>query len=79
MLGQCDGKPRISCCRDHSGGIGQRSEWDFDSTADHDENDAAQPKSPEASVDQFGIRTALLVLCIASFIAAVMASEQVKF
>jgi ribosomal protein L37E len=28
-------------------------------------------KSPEAFADQFGIRTALLVLCIASFIAAI--------
>jgi hypothetical protein len=41
----------------------QRSEWDFDNTADHDEADAPEPKSPEALVDQFGIRTALLVLC----------------
>jgi hypothetical protein len=49
----------------------QRSEWDFDNTAGHDEPDAPEPKSPEALVDQFGIRTALLVLCIASFIAAI--------
>jgi hypothetical protein len=49
----------------------QRSEWDFDNTADRDETDAPEPKSPEALADQFGIRTALLVLCIASFIAAI--------
>ena len=49
----------------------QRSEWNFDNTADHDETDAPEPKSPEALVDQFGIRTALLVLCIASFMAAI--------
>jgi hypothetical protein len=36
-------------------------------TADHD---APEPKSPDALVDQFGIRTALLMLCIASFITA---------
>jgi hypothetical protein len=39
-------------------------------TADHDGNDAPEPKSLDALVDQFGIRTALLMLCIASFIAA---------
>jgi hypothetical protein len=48
----------------------QRSEWDFDNTADHDETDAPEPKSPDALVDQFGIRSALLMLCILSFITA---------
>ena len=37
---------------------------------DDDEGDVALPKSPEDLVDQFGIRTALLLLCIALFIAA---------
>ena len=49
----------------------QRSEWDFDNTAHHDENDVGQSKSPEALADRFGVRTALLVLCIAFFIAAI--------
>jgi hypothetical protein len=57
----------------------QRSEWDFDNTADHDETDAPEPKSPEALVDQFGIRTALLVLCIASFIAAIWLVSRPSF
>ena len=48
----------------------QRSEWNFDNTADHDETDAPEPKSPDALVDQFGIRSALLMLCILSFITA---------
>jgi hypothetical protein len=49
----------------------QRSEWDFDTRARHDENDVPQSKSPEALADRFGVRTALLVLCIAFFIAAI--------
>jgi hypothetical protein len=55
----------------------QRSEWDFDSTANHDETDATEPKSPEA--DQFGIRTALLVLCVAFFIAAIWLASRPSF
>ena len=43
----------------------QRSEWDLNTTVDEtDEQIAAWPKSPEEFVDRFGIRTALLVLCI---------------
>ena len=57
----------------------QGSEWNFDNTADHDENDAPEPKSPEALVDQFGIRTALLMLCIASFIAAMWLASRPSF
>lgn len=57
----------------------QRSEWDFDNTADHDEPDAPEPKSPESLVDQFGIRTALLVLCIACFIAAIWLASRPSF
>jgi len=49
----------------------QRSEWDLNTTVDEtDEQIAAWPKSPEEFVDRFGIRTAVLVLCIACFIAA---------
>jgi hypothetical protein len=45
--------------------------FDFDTPfKDDDEDDVALPKSPEELVDQFGIRTALLLLCIALFIGA---------
>ena len=46
------------------------SKWDFDTTTDNDARDVLRPKSLEEFADQFGIRSALLVLCIASFIAA---------
>jgi hypothetical protein len=49
----------------------QGSKWDFDTTTDHDVRDVPWPKSPEEFADQFGIRTALVVLCIALFIAAI--------
>jgi hypothetical protein len=49
----------------------QSSKWDFDTTTHNEEHDVPWPKSPEEFADQFGIRTALLVLCIASFIAAI--------
>jgi hypothetical protein len=45
------------------------SPWDFD--ADIDAHDVLRPKSPEELADQFGIRSALIVLCIAFFIAAI--------
>jgi hypothetical protein len=48
-----------------------RTEWDFDTTVEDDVRDALRPKSPEDLADQFGIRSALVILCIASFIAAI--------
>jgi hypothetical protein len=48
-----------------------RAEWDFDTTMDDDANNALRAKSPEDLIDQRGIWTALLVLCIASFTAAI--------
>ena len=42
----------------------QRSDWDFQTTVD--END----EQNVAWIDRFGVRTALLVLCIGFFIAA---------
>jgi hypothetical protein len=48
----------------------QPMDRNFDKGTDDDENDVARPRSPEDSVDQFGIRTALFVLCVAFFIAA---------
>jgi hypothetical protein len=48
-----------------------RTEWDSCTTIDDDVSDALRPKSPEDLTDQLGIRLALIVLCIASFIAAI--------
>ena len=49
----------------------QASKSDFDNTADYDADDALSPKSPKAFADRFGIRAALIGLCIASLIAAI--------
>jgi hypothetical protein len=50
----------------------QNTDWHFDIVPkDDSENDAPRPKSREELTDDFGIRTALVVLCIALFIAAV--------
>jgi len=48
----------------------QRSEWDFEGGMDNHQH-VAWPDSPEERVDRFGVRTALLVLGLAFFIAAV--------
>ena len=57
----------------------QRSELDFEGTMDDDEHDAALPESPEERVDQFGIRTALFVLAVAFFIAAMWLISSPSF
>jgi hypothetical protein len=57
----------------------QASKWDLDKTTDNDAHDVSWRKSPEAFADQFGIRTALLVLCIASFIAAIWFVSRPSF
>jgi hypothetical protein len=44
--------------------------WDFDTTTDNDAQ-LQRPKSQEELADQFGFRSALLVLCIALFIGAI--------
>jgi hypothetical protein len=49
----------------------QAQKWDFDTTTDNDTGDVLRTKSPDDLADQRGIRIALLVLCIASFIAAI--------
>ncbi len=50
----------------------QDTDWHFDIVPrDDSENDALRPKSREDLADEFGIRTALVVLCVALFIAAV--------
>ena len=56
-----------------------RSEYDFEKAVEESENDAAWSKSPEGLVDRFGIRTALLVLCIALFIAAMWLVSSPSF
>ena len=57
----------------------QRSEWDFENRIDDDELDAALSGSPEVLGDRFGVRTALLVLCIALFIAAIWLTSRPSF
>jgi hypothetical protein len=53
----------------------QSSEWEVED----DKDNVARPKSPEGRVDQFGIRTALVLLCIALFIAAISLLSQPSF
>jgi hypothetical protein len=48
----------------------QHSEWDFNDGIDEPEHGVAWPDSPEERMDRFGIMTALFVLCLAFFIAA---------
>ena len=44
-----------------------RSEYDFENAVEESEDDAAWSKSPEELMDRFGIRTALVVICISCF------------
>ena len=46
----------------------QESEWSLE-TKSNDDDDIARPKTPEELADRFGIRTALLVLCISFLLA----------
>jgi len=48
-----------------------RTEWDLDATINADARDNLRSKSPQDLSDKFGIRAALLALCVASFIAAI--------
>jgi len=58
----------------------QRSEWDFeDRMDDADQQDVAWRGSPEERIDRFGIRTALLVLSLAFFIAAIWLVSRPSF
>jgi hypothetical protein len=49
----------------------QGPKWDFDTTADNDTGDVLRTKSSDDLTDQRGIRIALLVFCIAFFIASI--------
>jgi hypothetical protein len=48
----------------------QQPEFEFQGPVDDSESEVVWPGTPEERVDRFGIRTALLVLAIAFFIAA---------
>jgi hypothetical protein len=56
-----------------------RSEYDFENAAQEKEDSAAWQESPEDLIDRFGIRTALLVLCVALFIAAIWVVSRPSF
>ena len=56
----------------------QRSEWNFENRMDNDQ-DVAWPESPEERVDRFGVRTALVVLGLAFFIAAIWLVSRPSF
>lgn len=54
--------------------------YDFDDlSASSDEDDGAGLKSPEDAADRFGIRTALVVLCVGLFIAAIWVMDSSSF
>ena len=57
----------------------QASKWDLDKTTDNDAGDLSSRESPEIFADKFGIRTAFLVLCIASFFAAIWFVSRPSF
>ena len=56
-----------------------RSELDFEDTVADDQRDITLPKSAEERLDQFGVRTALFVLAVAFFIAAVWLISSPSF
>jgi len=56
-----------------------RSELDFENTVADDQRDITLPKSAEERMDQFGVRTALFVLAVAFFIAAMWLISSPSF
>ena len=54
-----------------------RSEYDCENAMQED--DTRWPESQEALIDRFGIRTALFVLCVALFIAAIWLVSRPSF
>jgi len=57
----------------------QAQKWDFDATTDNDAGDVLRTKSPADLADQRRIRIALLVFCIAVFIAAIWFQSRPSF
>ena len=55
----------------------QHSDWDFNSTVQEDED--ALPETLEERLDRFGVRTALLVICIACLVAAIWILDTPSF
>ena len=56
-----------------------RSEYDFEDVLQEKEDEAAWPEPAEELVDRFGIRTALVALCVALFIAAIWLASRPSF
>ena len=56
----------------------QNPKFDFDIEADQ-RHDGSWPDSAEESVDRFGLRTALILLCITFFVAAVWFMNMPSF
>jgi hypothetical protein len=56
----------------------RHSEFDIDPT-DDGKPQIAWPETPEERVDRFGIRTALLALVIALFVAAIWVANRPSF
>src|SRR5262249_49423839 len=55
------------------------SKWDFDTTTDKDAPDVLRPKLVEELADQFGVRSGLLVVCIAFFIVGITVLSSASF
>jgi len=56
-----------------------RSEYDFENAVQEKEDDAAWPQPTEELVYRFGIRPALVALCVALFIAAIWLVSRPSF
>jgi hypothetical protein len=57
----------------------ERSELDFEGPMDEPQHDLTLPDSPEERIDRFGVMTALFVLCVAFFIAAIWFLNRPSF
>jgi len=57
----------------------RHSEFDIQDPMDQRDPEVAWPGNPEERVDRFGIRTALLVLVVASFVAAMWLANRPTF
>lgn len=56
-----------------------RSEYDFENFTQNKEDGTALPEPPEELVDRFGVRTAVVALCVALFIAALWLASRPSF